>query len=321
MASQPLRIALPNEILHDICMHLPQKDVASLRLTSKALAAVGRHLWNEVRFVLEERCVARLEQISKHPDISQYVRTLTYEVDSLPDYISKDELNPKPIDREIWESFTRHPCFEPHEESYWQLSEDRLREGWIEYQRIRLYQQQLHANSRRRRALLARIVAGFPNLSKVQLESEKIDHYGWALPSCKKYYKAALVGPDRREVISYWPGDLELKDLLIIIAKGKQRIRHLSLPHCAAPFFERINEEIDLIESIEQGLKNITHLSIMVSFSHIRYTQRSLRQRPMAKFLAKAPSLQELNLGFAYIWDTEPEELPVSLKNIIGQLT
>ena len=147
--------------------------------TSKALAAVvRRHLWNEVRFVLEERCVARLEQISKHPDISQYVRTLTYEVDSLPDYISEDELNPEPIDREMWESFTRHPCFEPHEESYWQLSEDRLREGWIEYQRIRLYQQQLHANSRRRRALLARIVAGFPNLSKVQLESEKIDHYG-----------------------------------------------------------------------------------------------------------------------------------------------
>lgn len=76
---------LPAEILDNICAdHLPKKNLFSFRSVCKAFASIGiRHTLSEVRVAYLPHTFARLKAISKHPVISQYVKTIIYQVDIL----------------------------------------------------------------------------------------------------------------------------------------------------------------------------------------------------------------------------------------------
>ena len=337
MSCQSRLVALPNEILGELCKLLSQKDVASLRRTSKAFAAIGfQHLWSEVRFVLEERCMARLEKISKDPAINRAVRSLVYETDTLPWH-----------GHETWVHYTRDLDVEPPGSpicddcfgdcNYDSITKLQLQEGWASFRKVQAYQDRLCMHTKKRQALLSKILRRFPNISEVSLANEAIGDYVWTLPCCKKYYRCTLVGPSPGDLIDPGIGAVELGDLLIVFGSGQLRLRHLNVSQVALIFFQDLLEGVDRIKNFQGCLENLMHLSMVISlngysdptgYNTLTAAEQAPCQRSLAVFLSKALSLKELILEFKYFDDPEDDSKdsvcsfnPLCFENIISQST
>ena len=112
--NRPPLFCLPVELLHLVCTYLEPTEVASFRLLNREIAEIGIHyVVSELILLLNESSFWKLEDVSKHPVISQYVASILWEVHSLPTF-----------DRDEWERNIRSPRSELSRRISWQ--EDQL---------------------------------------------------------------------------------------------------------------------------------------------------------------------------------------------------
>ena len=78
---------LPVEILDNVCAtHLSGEDILNFRLVCRVFATVGiRYILPKVSVALLPQTFTHLTAIPEHPVISQYVKTIVYQVDLLPE--------------------------------------------------------------------------------------------------------------------------------------------------------------------------------------------------------------------------------------------
>ncbi len=75
---------MPAELVHMICSYLTPIEVASIRVVSSTIAAIGlEYIATTVTLTLKEDSFDRLLEIAHHPVISKYVYSLNYEHDFL----------------------------------------------------------------------------------------------------------------------------------------------------------------------------------------------------------------------------------------------
>ena len=97
--SRPPLLRLPVELLHLVCTYLEPTSVANFRLLNREIAEIGiQYTVSELILLLNESSFRKLEDVSKHPVISQYVASILWEVHSLPTF-----------DRDEWEQNIRSP--------------------------------------------------------------------------------------------------------------------------------------------------------------------------------------------------------------------
>ncbi|CAD6589929.1 MAG: hypothetical protein ASARMPREDX12_004078 [Alectoria sarmentosa] len=90
---------MPVELVHMICGYLSPTEVASIRIMSSTVAAVGlEYIATTITLTLEEDSFDRLLEIAHHPIISQHVHSLHYE----HDFLTK-------LDRAEWEETIKTP--------------------------------------------------------------------------------------------------------------------------------------------------------------------------------------------------------------------
>ena len=90
---------MPVELVHMICGYLNPVEVASIRIISGTIAAIGlEYIATTVTLSLEENSFDRLVEIAHQPVISKYVYSLHYE----HDFLTR-------LTREEWENTIRTP--------------------------------------------------------------------------------------------------------------------------------------------------------------------------------------------------------------------
>ncbi|MCJ1429916.1 hypothetical protein MMC29_007831, partial [Sticta canariensis] len=140
---------LPSEIQRNIISWLVLPFLVHLRLASKTLAAIGAEfLLPEVHLLYRTASFERLEEIFRHPLISQHVTTLFYEADRLDGFCHRPAWErpvegygltiatrpPQPHCRPpVWDENHANPCFERLTDDYSEQSERELTWGWTNY--------------------------------------------------------------------------------------------------------------------------------------------------------------------------------------------
>ena len=96
---RPPLLRLAVELLHLVCTYLEPTEVANFRLLNWEIAEIGiQYIISELILLLNESGFRKLEDVSKHPVISQYVASIWREIHSLSTF-----------EREEWERNIRSP--------------------------------------------------------------------------------------------------------------------------------------------------------------------------------------------------------------------
>jgi hypothetical protein len=163
---------LPYEIVQDICGFLQHHshDVASFRLVCRRHAVIGReYLFSTIYFNYHPESLARLMNISKHPEIRHHVKTLCYLTNLLRHYESLGEWRE---DAATWDSLDRFgKVTNRNSKQRLQLAKlttSQLVTHYVKYRRLRKGQDQLWKTSSHSK-LFAYSIAKLSNLEEIQV--------------------------------------------------------------------------------------------------------------------------------------------------------
>lgn len=331
---------LPLELLHTVCRHLPTADVGDFRLVSKTFAVVGiQYLLPEVHVMFHSHSLARIEAISKHPVLRQYVTSIFYEGDTLnfyktPRSWSRDTVPPHVRE---WYLADRHSAGSYVEKYAYTrglgrieraprapFSKDESIQGWQHYRVLMSDQSQLHL--RQWEQILPSSLKRFPRLKSFTHSTGT--HLRRRTPTMHRLYDPSLLRPD---------GDL---GHFALCGYGTLNRLLVAAGHCCDSKFETLKAgwvlwqfflvSRELFEVMKRGVKHLKVLSLSIS-THRRDEVDGVHEvidasfgclkesGKMLEFLTSAPHLRELEVRFKM--DSRGHRCPADLAHIVGDFT
>lgn len=321
---------LPPEIASSICYHINDEDVPKLRLVSNFWNNIATtFLPKDVNLVFRPDSFQRLLNISRHPVISKQITSLYYEPNTLNEYITQESWERNIIDPIQKEDIGARPAPDASERTLraWRrnitkilkrphhnYSRSYLKKAYREYTRIYAEQEDLRSRDYGFKDF-ADAMSRLPKLSQICM------NYEWAicerLTNAKNAFAAGLInsGGD-------YCGIPFMRSLLLAVHAAGVELGTLQLGSVDWKFLQLSDE---ILESMKSTLRHLTILELVISTGmdgnemgvEIRDCRKYLRKNKLAKFLAAAPNLKDLTIGF----DWNRPYSPAELNQIVGTTT
>ena len=260
-------LGLATEILHMICLHFEVQDVARIRLVCKRLESIGiHHLVHEVNVVFKSSSFERMRQMSRHPILSQTVKSIFYEADILRQFDSF----------EAWETYLLHPFVKDGLSATYpgtemmrgdlkgllDITEMRrngsahveARAGYARYQKY-LADQETIIRDDYGSGMIHHAFSQFPNLTKVSLIREG------SLLVCTKYlvkeFSAGLQIPYMDHIGHDEHGIAQLRSLLVAAVSTNRKLESLTCDQVHWSFFRQSDKEFAKVRPALSHLKSL----------------------------------------------------------------
>ncbi|TGO29157.1 hypothetical protein BPAE_0018g00450 [Botrytis paeoniae] len=273
---------LATELLVIVCESLSREDLTNFRLANKVCAEVAsKNLIQDLHVIFTEKSFSNLLNISKQPNLSKHVRSISYEPRTLRTLFK--ELKPMPP-----------------------LNEEDLENGYELYNHIR---------HREDIVVFAQAVPKFPNFNKIVVDDaglpsdQFIDSY-----NCKAYLcKEMFILESSQSYTAYKYGRLHALFLAASLAGVKlTTFRATALPLAFFSATPMISTDVAL-----STLQHVQHIDITIKVSFEEWQARINGIVPrLAQFLSLASNLESLRIDLG-----EPQErsmIPIALDAVIG---
>jgi hypothetical protein len=324
----------PAEVLHAICVLLPPKDVAALRLVTKHLAVIGaHHLVDKVRFHTSQASIKRLRQISKHAVFSHSVRILHWEATKLESEITLPQL------REVMQTAAKakatadvKPKAPPPGASLreqrlfrrnlakWtgdaKEAEQNIKSQFRKYKRLVASEDEAEDALSSYNSALTTSIRRFPRLKEVHFDNEpgKCQHK-YSQRFGARFEKVEFPIPfDRDTGPTIW----QIRELLVAIASSKSMVEKLVVHSMAPSFFQFLTAQATT--KIHQAVSSLKHLNLgfRLDEDHEHVDGGGcfaiLDRGGLKNMLEASPLLEHLVVRF----DHYPEGGVTALNNVLG---
>ena len=324
----------PAEVLHAICVLLPPKDVAALRLVTKHLAVIGaHHLVDKVRFHTSQASIKRLRQISKHAVFSHSVRILHWEATKLESEITLPQL------REVMQTAAKakaaadvKPKAPPPGASLreqrlfrrnlakWtgdaKEAEQNIKSQFRKYKRLVASEDEAEDALSSYNSALTTSIRRFPRLKEVHFDNEpgKCQHK-YSQRFGARFEKVEFPIPfDRDTGPTIW----QIRELLVAIASSKSMVEKLVVHSMAPSFFQFLTAQTT--NKIHQAVSSLKHLNLgfRLDEDHEHVDGGGcfaiLDRGGLKNMLEASPLLEHLVVRF----DHYPEGGVTALNNVLG---
>ncbi|MCJ1246277.1 hypothetical protein MMC30_003483 [Trapelia coarctata] len=322
---------LPVEIIDNICaVHLPEEDLLNFRLVCRAFATIGiRHFLPEVSVAFLPQTFVRLKAISEHPVISQYIKSIVYQVDVLPKIRSfREYKHYGPLSVPAGLPSLLRPYVSQgvdartsrrHRREMLKTVDERLQEfnkiameGWKCYRDL-FRQQETLLSSDTPMKVLGSTLTKFPRLKKLEVQAR--ESASCSMP--ENPFRRSLVALDTPTASSVPCGVQPLRDLLMSAFTAKTKLQSLCAGYVSFKFFD-FNEE--LFDRTKTTLRHLHTLDMEVFSTDDRLPiaeddenseacDRLFDSCRFQDFLAAAPDLREIHLIFDW---------PVPMGSVFG---
>jgi hypothetical protein len=327
----------PAEILHAICVLLPPKDVAALRLVQKDLAVIGaHHLVDKVRFHTSQASIKRLRQISKHAIFSHSVRILHWEATRLQSEITLPQLREamqtaatakatagiKPRAPPPGASLREQRLFRRNLAKWTgdtKKAEQSIKSQFRKYKRLVASEDEAEDALLSYNSTLTTAIRRFPHLKEVHFDNEpgKCQHM-YSQRFSTRFEKVKFPIPfDRDTGSTIW----QIRDLLVAIANSKSMLEKLVVHSMAPSFFQFLTATAT--NKIHQAVSSLKHLNLgfRLDEDHEHVDDGGcfaiLDRGGLKSMLEASPLLEYLVVRF----DHYPEGGVTALNNVLGDAT
>lgn len=327
---------LPVETLHMVLANLEPQDVTQIRLTCRLLADIGTHyLLSELHLIVKSSSFERMRQISRHPIVSQTVRSLFYEAELIQrchDFkawkacienftVLADMAVTHPRDRK---SLTFLRLWREHQGSPRpRRSVKELRRAYAHYSQYAANQQMIRRhdhNSGPIRDAMSR----FPNLDTIHMVRER------DIFDCSRYlvreFEAGLRVPCNRQLSQDACGVSQLLSVLLGAISTGRKLRRVTCDQVHWTFFI---QRVDVLAKTRLAVEHLDFLQLKISTCHegddgdvdamncanSRACTERLQHGALRDFVAAAPHLKDLNIGLNPVYGHLP---PISLTHAVG---
>lgn len=264
---------LPPELLYLVFAAADKSDILNLRLTCKALAAVGvDRLFAKAELLFTRSSFDRLTRMS--PVYGRHVKTLVYRVDLLRRHFDMDEYI-RGLACHMIDS-SRHPGSKwavpkpspGASDGEWrqyeinvarrtdpniQYGKQRLEIGWAAYRKLWLEQEHLRHQSYGEDDII-RMVAQLPNLKNIILSN--FDHAnGPKSIYFQSVYQETLMEADGDEGYGEYCGVPQLLSIVRALHQAGTRIETLTANLVSWHLFEASKNDFDLLKNVFRNLK------------------------------------------------------------------
>lgn len=324
---------LPPEVANLICYPIDEEDVPNLRLVSKFWNNVATpFLPGKVNLIFKPESFQRLLDISRHPVISKQITSLYYEPNTLDEYTTQKAWEENIFDSNYLKDLEAYPSPDASERKLraWRRNITKIRErprhdysksylevAYKEYTQMYAEQEDL----RNRDCGLKEVsdaIYRLPNLSEICM------NHGWAICLRPKDAKNAFAAGLHNAGGDYC-GIPFMRSLLLAVHEAGTKLSILQLGSVDWKFLQQSDE---ILESMKSTLRHLTTLELAISTGidesgneigvEIPACRRYLsKNTKLAEFLAAAPNLKDLTVGFDWY---EPY-CPAELKQILGSTT
>jgi len=326
---------LPIEILHMVFANLEPQDVTQMRLTCGLLADIGcYYLLSEVHLIFKSSSFERMRQISRHPIVSQTVKSLFYEAEVIQrchDFNAWRRCNEYPA--VLTDFAATHPR---DRKSFaflrrWRAQQDlprpcsvkELRRAYANYNQYAANQQMIIRHDHNS-DLIRDAIRRFPHLDTVHMVKER------QMIDCSRYlvreFEAGLRIPHDRLVSQEACGVSQLLSVLLGAISAGRRLWRVTCDQVHWTFFA---QRVDVLAKTRLAVEHLKILQLKISTCHENddgdvydiicanshaCTER-LQHGALRDFIAAAPHLKDLNIGLNPVYGHLP---PISLNNAVG---
>ena len=320
---------VPPEIAGLICYFSKEEDVPHLRLVSKFWNNVATpFLLSDVNLVFKPESLQRLLDISRHPVISKQITSLYYEPNTLDEYSTQHAWEMHVYDCDYMEDFEARPVLPAFDASERErrafrrnvtkirrkprhnYSKSYLAKAYKEYSRMYAEQEDLR-NRDYGLEDLSEAMSRLPNLSKIWV------NYSWG---AKNAFAAGLIAAGRD-----YCGIPFMRSLLLAVHGAGLELGTLKLGSVNWKFVKQSDR---VLERMKIALRRLTTLELAITTGldesgnefgvEVTICRKYLsRYAKLAEFLAAAPNLKDLTIGFDW---NEPSS-PAELNQIFGSTT
>lgn len=316
---------LPSELLHMVCTHLKPKDVANLRLASRVVAPIGlQYLSPKVHLLIAKDSFKQLEAIAKHPVVSKYVTSLSYEANILEIYDeerwTKNIWSPDYLDRKrkLQETGRRYSlrshkggCTQARTVPRHEYTKRQLKEAFRKYEGFCDYQSHVQEHHRE----LANAMKSFPNLKELTMSAH-------VMPN-KQLFKKTF-GPGYctrwREDTEKWPvGLAQMRSLLLSACHAGLKIERL---HCEQVNWRTLTQKNEVFEDMKRSVRHLREMSITFSMGcggeedewGVIQIERCLLNGRLKDFVTSAPHLELLEICF----ESDRSIISIEFEHLVG---
>ncbi len=327
---------VPPEIAGLICYFSKEEDVPNLRLVSKFWNNIATpFLLRHVNLVFKPESLQRLLDISRHPVISKQITSLYYEPNTLDEYTTQHAWEMHVYDCNYMEDFEARPVLPAFDASERErrayrrnvtkirekprhnYSKGYLAKAYKEYSQMYAEQEDLRNRDYGLKDL-SDAMSRLPNLSEICM------NYSWAIcprpKGAKNAFAAGLVnaGGD-------YCGIPFMRSMLLAVHGAGLELGTLQLGSVDWKFLKQSDRVLERMKTALHGLTTL-ELAITTGLDESgneigveipicrKYVSRNAK---LAEFLAAAPNLKDLTIGFDW---NEPSS-PAELNQIFGSTT
>ena len=316
---------IPPEIADLICYSIDEKDVLHLRLVSKFWNnVVTPFMPGNINVVFKPESLQRLLDISRHPVISKQITSLYYEPNTLDEYVTQDDWEETIIDDSYLQGLEAIPSPDASERKLraYRRSITKLRErprhfysrshlenAYKVYTQMYAEQEDLR-NKGYGLKEFSDAMSRLPNLSELRM------NHGWAIcqrpHNAKNAFAAGLIkaGGD-------YCGIPFMRSLLLAVQEAAIELGTLQLGSVDWKFLQ---ESDKTLRCMKNALRHLTTLELAITTGmdesgneigvEIPTCREYLRNNTkLAEFLAAAPRLKDLAIGFDWFEPYCPAEL------------
>lgn len=333
---------LPCEVKHMVFSYLEPEDVTGMRLMCKSFAEIGLHyLLRSYHLIMKKSSFERLLEISRHPVVSQYVKSNFYEPDTLRSYDSMKEWEKHILDIDFPYNVDHYPDeheMNQREKRLWRRNYLRFRQGprWTSSKKqlryaYAIYRQYFEEQQKiRENAYNAQIINDamkwLPNLSVVRMNMcfglEDGSHYE------KEAFNHSLQHLCGDEYQLDNSGVTQSNSLLLGALNNNIKIQELGFGFVDWRLFEAEEHTFTKLCKAVQHLKTLEMHSSTTSSSDGKGDPNGYHPSVLAcaaflsggrlrEFASAAPDLVDLSIEF----DTDNPQPPARLIDIVGSFT
>ena len=320
---------LPVELIEGICQYVPEKDIPSVRLASRALCNVAtRYLMRDIHLIFKLNSFHRLLAISQHPIISREITSLFYEPDSLDTYHSKKKWQkevcevayvkkPMSLDNEAHELCTSEDMDRMRKRSKYEYSKETLADGWASYRS--LYNQQEYIRQQGYGFLeIYDAMKGLPNLNDITMSLESA-----IVPRSRyvdKAFDASLILCGSGDQNPNSCGIPQLRSLLLGASRAGLSLRRVQAGVVDWKFLKATESDF---AKIKKALKSLTFFEIFFTTGfddandmfgvEIPECYEYLRNSRLWHLIKDSPSLETIAIAF----DCNEPHSPVHFDSVV----
>ena len=304
-----------------ICKHLDISDIINLRLSSRRTSYLATpYLLPTANLIFTPASFQRLVAISKHPVISQYVKALHYQANSLKKYPTRAEWQ---ASLRYFEGISKREMRDHDRESHGVedgprhfYSPKQLEEGYRAYQEMIRLQDNLRAREYGM-DLLRQAMLQLPSLKEVFLSfvdtCSALGDYFW------KNFDATLLHPSDDLGSDGLAGADQFRSVLLAAHDVDLKLSRLEVHGIDWHFFRSSPDDMG---KMKLAIKDLRDLDLRFTSGHdtgieIREWRLFVRNNVVAQFLSGSPNLEKLSVSFPW-----PEvRKAAELKHVINSNT